>query len=206
MIARLRGEVAEVEADRLVVDVQGVGYDVLVPGRTAVSARVGAPVILHVHTAVREDAITLFGFESPAERRCFEQLLGVNGVGPRMALSALGALAPDVLARAVNGNDLKTLTGIPGIGKKTAERLVLELKGKLEGGPGTSTPTPSRAVAPDDPLPLALAQLGYKRSEIESVVARLAADGLAEAPSDQRLAAALRVFAAGQTVRPGERA
>lgn len=198
MIARLRGEVAEVAADRVVVDVHGVGYDVLVPGRTAVAAQLGAPITLHVHTAVREDAITLFGFTSPAERACFEQLLSVNGVGPRLALSALGALAPDALARAVNANDLKSLTGIPGVGKKTAERIVLELKGKLEGG----APAPAvaaRPVAPDDPLPLALAQLGYKRSEIEPIVARLAADGLAEASPDARLAAALRIVAGARS-------
>jgi Holliday junction DNA helicase RuvA len=204
MIARLRGEIAEVAADRVVLDVHGVGYDVLVPGRTAVTAHVGAPTVLHVHTAVREDAITLYGFETASERACFEQLLTVNGVGPRLALSALGALAPDALARAVNANDLKSLTGIPGVGKKTAERIVLELKGKLDGGAAAAS-VPARPVAPDDPLPLALAQLGYKRSEIETVVARLAADGLAEASTDARLAAALRIFAGGAAA-PGARA
>jgi Holliday junction DNA helicase RuvA len=203
MIGRLRGEVAEVSPDKLVVDVGGVGYEVLVPGRTVVGARLGQPVLLHVHTAVREDAITLYGFETSAERTCFEQLLGVNGVGPRLALSALGALTPDALARAVNGGDVRTLTGIPGVGKKTAERIVLELKGKLDGGPAGTTAAP-RAAAPDDALPLALAQLGYKRSEIDAALARLEADGLGAAPADQRLAAALRHFSGAS--RSGERA
>lgn len=197
MIARLRGTVAEIGPDHLVVDVQGVGYEVLVPGRTAKTAQEEAPVLLHVYTAVREDAITLYGFATPAEKATFEVLIGVNQVGPRMALGILGALPPADLARAVEGNDLRTLTGVPGVGKKTAERLVLELRGKLAWAPVPAAGVVT-STRPDDPLPLALAQLGYKKSEIDGVQARLAERGLADAPLPERLSAALALFAQGR--------
>jgi Holliday junction DNA helicase RuvA len=206
MIARLRGEVVEVAADRLTIDVGGVGYEVLVAGRTAVGARIGATATLRVHTAVREDAITLYGFETAGEKSAFEQLITVQGIGPRLALGALGTLNPGELARAVEANDLRTLTAIPGVGRKTAERIALELKGKLGFHDDGPAPRPANVAAvAEDPLPLALAQLGYKRAEIDSVVARLADGGLAEAPTEQRLAAALRLFAAGPLRDPGAR-
>lgn len=195
MIARLRGEVAEVAADRLVVDVHGVGYDVLVPTRTATTAREGAAVTLHVHTAVREDAITLYGFASPAEKSTFEALIGVNQVGPKMALGILGALTPAELARAIEGNDLRALTAVSGVGRKTAERLVLELRGKLAWTPAGPAATPAAPAArADDPLVLALAQLGYKKSEIDGVLVKLADRGLGEGPLSERLSAALGLF------------
>lgn len=196
MIARLRGDVAEIGPDRLVLDVHGVGYEVLVPARTAEAARPGAAITLHVHTAVREDAITLYGFSSPAEKEAFELLTAVNQIGPRTALSILSALAVDALGRAIEGNDLKTLTACPGVGRKTAERLVLELRGKLSFAPA-SLPLPAPRAAPDDPLPLALAQLGYKKSEIDTALAKLAEQGLAAAALDARLQASLRYFAGG---------
>lgn len=197
MIARLRGEVVEIGVDRLVVDVQGVGYEALVPSRTSEGARVGTAVTLFVHTAVREDAITLYGFSSAAEKEAFELLIGVNQVGPRIALSCLSALAPDALARAIEGNDLRTLTKVNGVGKKTAERMVLELRGKLAFSPAAAgAPSPAPRAAPDDPLPLALAQLGYKKSEIDGALARLAEQGLGDAALDARLAASLRYFSA----------
>lgn len=196
MIARLAGTVAAIEGDTLVVDVHGVGYAVAVPTRLAAAARVDIAVVLWVHTAVREDAITLYGFALPADRAAFELLIGVTGVGPRIALSALSAMAVADLARAIEGNDLRALTAISGIGRKTAERLVLELRGKLAWTPGGTDPGP-RPTAVDDPLALALAQLGYKKSEIDLAVARLADAGLGAAPLAERVAAALRGFAAG---------
>lgn len=196
MIARLRGEVAESHPDRLVLDVHGVGYDVQVPARTADAARPGASLTLHVHTAVREDAITLYGFSTTDEKEAFERLIAISGVGPKIGLSILGALTPDALGRAIEGNDLRTLTKVPNVGKKTAERLVLELRGKLAFSPSPAGPAP-RAATPDDPLPLALAQLGYKKSEIDAALAHLAGLELAAAPLDARLQASLRYFSAG---------
>jgi Holliday junction DNA helicase RuvA len=196
MIARLRGTVAEIGPDRLTVDVGGVGYDVCVPGRTAETATLEGTIVLHVHTAVREDAITLYGFASAVEKVTFELLIGVNQVGPKLALATLGAMPPAELGRAIEGNDLRALTAIPGVGKKTAERLVLELRGKLAWVPA---PSPVAVVrpAPDDPLPLALAQLGYKKSEIDLALAHLVEHGLNEAPLQERLGAALKRFASG---------
>jgi Holliday junction DNA helicase RuvA len=196
MIARLRGDVVEIAPDHLVLDVNGVGYEVFVTTRTADTARLDAPVTLHVHTALREDALTLYGFASASEKVAFLQLNTVQGVGARTALNALSTLAVDALATAVNGNDLKALCGIPGVGKKTAERMVLELKGKLSGA-AAAIPTSAPRAAPDDPLPLALAQLGYKKSEIDQALARLADRGLTAAPLNDRLAESLRMFAAG---------
>ncbi len=196
MIARLRGEVAEIAPDHLVIDVHGVGYEVFVTTRTADTARLDATLTLHVHTALREDALTLYGFASAGEKAAFLQLNTVQGVGARTALNALSTLAVDALAHAVNGNDLKALCGIPGVGKKTAERMVLELKGKLAFA-AAAIPTSAPRAAPDDPLPLALAQLGYKKSEIDQALGRLADREMTGAPLNDRLAESLRFFAAG---------
>lgn len=200
MIARLRGTVAEIAPDHLVIDVNGVGYEVFVPTRTAETARVDAPVTLHVHTAVREDAITLYGFATAAEKETFLLLTSVQQVGPKLGLSALSAMTVDALSRAINGNDLRALTGISGVGKKTAERIVLELKGKLAWAPASAAVaagSPPARPAADDPLPLALAQLGYKKSEIDVAVAKLAERGMGDAPLDKRLAESLRIFSSG---------
>lgn len=194
MIARLRGEVAEVAPGRLTVDVHGVGYDVQVPRRLSEVTRVGEDLTLHVHTDVREDAILLFGFANAAEKAAFLQLVTVQQVGPRIALSALDTLAVPDLARAIEGNDLRALSAIPGVGKKTAERLVLELRGKLAWSPATAAATATARPPADDALPLALAQLGYKRTEIDLAVARIAEQGLADRPLPERVAAALRIF------------
>lgn len=193
MIARLRGEVADVAPGRLTVDVHGVGYDVQVPRRLSEVTRVGEALTLHVHTDVREDAILLFGFASAAEKAAFLQLVTVQQVGPRIALSALDTLTVPDLARAIEGNDLRALSAIPGVGRKTAERLVLELRGKLAWSPAAAATATARPPA-DDALPLALAQLGYKRTEIDLAVARIADQGLADRPLPERVAAALRIF------------
>lgn len=191
MIARLSGVVVEVGSDRVVVDVGGVGYEVLAPERSLALLRTDSPVVLQIHTAVREDAITLYGFASIGEKRAFEQLIGVSQIGPRTALGILSHLSVEALALAINSNDLRTLSGVPGIGKKTAERLVLELRGKL------AAMALAAASAPDDPLPLALGRLGYKPSEIDGVILKLQERGLGAAPLQARLAEALRIFAGG---------
>lgn len=200
MIARLRGEVAEVAEDRLCVDVHGVGYELLVPTRLAATSRPGETVTLAVHTAVREDAITLFGFASVRERGVFEQLIAVSGIGPKLALATLSAMTPDALGRAVASNDLRALSAISGVGKKTAERMVLELRGKLAAGPDApeASAAPVAPTAVDDPLALALAQLGYRRTEIEQASTQLAARGLDGAALPERVRAALAVLGGGR--------
>jgi Holliday junction DNA helicase RuvA len=134
MIARLTGTVVEKEADRLVLDVGGVGYLATVPLGTM--GRVGEPgseVSLYIHTHVREDTLSLFGFLTGLEKEIFERLITISGVGPRLAVTVLSGLSPEALAAAVRQGDLKSIQAVPGVGKKTAERMVLELRDKLDG-------------------------------------------------------------------------
>ena len=133
MIARLRGMVEDLFDDSIVVDVQGVGYQVFVDQRTRTQFELGTEVSLHVHTQVREDAITLYGFMESEDRTLFEKLLGVNKVGPRLALAALGGMEAQSLIQAIEQEDVATLTQIKGVGATVARRLTLELKGKLTG-------------------------------------------------------------------------
>lgn len=132
MIGRLKGIVAGKSAEGVLVDVGGMGYDVSVPLSTlAALPALGQPVTLSIHTHVREDELRLFGFDSERDRGAFRTMLKVSGVGPKLALAVLGALSGDELSRAVGQGDVKRLSAIPGIGKKTAERMILELSGKL---------------------------------------------------------------------------
>ncbi len=194
MISRLHGVVVETGGDRVCLDVQGVGYEVLVPERAMPLLRLDQGATLYVHMNVREDAITLYGFPTTSEKKAFEQLIAVSQIGPRSALAILSALPVDQLALAINGNDLKTLSSVPGIGRKTAERLVLELRGKLAAVAAASV------AAPDDPLPLALGRLGYKPAEIDNAILKLKERGMAGAPLQARLAESLRIFS---SVRSG---
>ena len=194
MIALLNGKLVAREGTRGILDVNGVGYEVFAPFR-ALEAWAGEDkVTVHVSTQVREDAITLFGFQSDVDRKAFTVLLGVSGFGPKMALSTLDALEVQALHRAVETDDLITLGRVPGVGAKKAQRLALELKGKLP----VSFDVPSKAVRskPSDPLPLALAQLQYGKSEIDKALAGLADEGIGvDAPLEQRIPAALRILA-----------
>ena len=132
MIASLRGTLAHVGATTIILDVGGVGYKVSVPVTTLNALPpLGQPAFLHIHTQVREDDIALFGFAQPGDQQIFELLLSVSGIGPKVALSVLSAMDADSLARAVSAEDTKTLVRIPGLGLKTAQRLVLELRDKL---------------------------------------------------------------------------
>jgi len=182
MIGRLTGVPLEDADGALVVDVGGVGYELLVPqgavGRAGRDA--DGRAVFHVHTHVREDQITLFGFASESERLAFRTLIAIPNVGPKTALSVLSALPAADLARAIAAKDVKRLTGVPGIGKKTAERLVLELRDKLpilssepvaaSGAPGVG---PGRPPSPRDALLSALVNMGYKTAEAESAMASL---------------------------------
>ena len=132
MIAHLRGSLLEKQPNRIIVDVGGVGYDVSVPLSTFYGlGEAGATVALRIHTHVREDALALFGFATRLEQELFERLIGVSGIGPKLALAVLSGIEPPDLIRAIERGDVARLTAIPGVGKKTAERIVLELKDRL---------------------------------------------------------------------------
>ncbi len=174
MIARLRGTVLEKHPTRVVVDVGGVGYDVQVPLSSFSSiGEPGTTATLRVHTHVREDAIQLFGFGSSLELTLFERLIGVSGIGPKLALAVLSGSSPAELVQAVTGNDLGRLTAIPGVGKKTAERIVLELKDKL--GDAVAAPASLTSSAQADILQ-ALVALGYSDREAAATLKTLPAD------------------------------
>ncbi len=199
MIALLTGTVAGTGPDSLIIDVHGVGYRVSVPAPMVHAATVGEAATVHVSTVVREDAFLLYGFATASERDAFDLLRGVSKVGPKHALSLLSTLPLADLARALSGGDTRALARAPGIGKRTAERLCLELESKLPAefqvaaAPGAAP----RPAAPDDPLPLALAQLGYRKSEIDRAMADATVPDYGEAEVSQRLSAALRVRAQG---------
>jgi Holliday junction DNA helicase RuvA len=132
MIAFLRGRLAEKQPNRIIIDVAGVGYDVAVPLSTYYKlGEPGSDIALHVHTHVREDILALYGFSTTLEQQIFERLIGISGIGPKLALSVLSGIDVADLVRAVQFGDVARLTAIPGIGKKTAERIGLELKDKL---------------------------------------------------------------------------
>ena len=177
MIAYLSGTILDQSIDRVILDVQGVGYEVWVPvgtqGRLESSedGRVG----VHVHTSVREDAIQLFGFGTPDEKRVFEKLLSVSGVGPKLALSVLSTLGPMELLQAVESNDLASLTKVSGVGKRTAQRLILELKSKFDGF-ALDKLAPSAGVGGKliEDLRSALQNLGYAPQVIESACDHIA--------------------------------
>lgn len=198
MIGWLRGRLLDHAGDGdVVVDVGGVGYRVTVPAPLRSRLVGGSEVELHVHTHVREDALVLFGFGSAAERRCFEVLLGTHGVGPSLALAVLGVLGAEGLARAVAEEDLAALSAVPGVGRKTAARLVLELQQKL-GPPAALDGAVPADRAGGDPGPArgevraALAELGYGPDEVRLAMAEL---GEEEAPVEELLRRALRQLA-----------
>ncbi|HLH42732.1 MAG TPA: Holliday junction branch migration protein RuvA [Bryobacteraceae bacterium] len=144
MIAYLRGQLIEKHPNQVIVDVHGVGYDVTIPVSAYSSLPdAGAEVRLHIHTHVREDALALFGFLSAGDKSLFEKLITVGGIGPKLAITALSGLAAADLAAAIRSGSIEQLVRIPGVGKKTAERMVLELKDKLDVGG-----LPARADAP----------------------------------------------------------
>jgi Holliday junction DNA helicase RuvA len=185
MIGSLRGAVVDRPSPgELIVEVAGVGYRVSVP--TSLLAAVGgqgAEVFVHVHTHVREDAIVLYGFAHADERRCFEALLGAHGVGPSLALGILSSMSPAALSTAVLEDDIDSLCAVPGVGKKTAARLLLELKARLDlpslDAGGSVTPP---AGTPRGEARAALVELGYSPDEI-----RIALDGVDDSTSVEDL-------------------
>jgi Holliday junction DNA helicase RuvA len=172
VIAYLSGVLLEKHLQRLIVDVNGVGYDVLVPLSTMyVIGEPGSLTTLRIHTHVREDALQLFGFATQLEQTLFERLISVSGIGPKVALSVLSGIEPAELSRAIRSSDIVRLTRIPGVGRKTAERLVVELKDRLPKADAVETVSPGgEAEDVRDDLLSALENLGYQRGTAEKTV------------------------------------
>jgi holliday junction DNA helicase RuvA len=185
MIAQLSGKLAHKSPEHLIVDVGGVGYQVFVSLHSFYQLpEVGEPVRLLIHTNLRENALELFGFGEAAERQLFTLLLSVSGIGPRLALNVLSGMPARELQEAIEASDIVRLVAIPGVGKKTAERLVVELRDKVKVLPaaGGSEPAASRADGLDAEAVSALLNLGYRRPEAERAVksARAAGEGSLE--------------------------
>lgn len=198
MIALLTGQIAHKSPDHIILDVHGVGYRVMIPFSTYYELPEEGTATLHIHTSVREDAIQLYGFRTRTEKSFFQLLISVSGIGPKLARDILSNIQPPQLAAALIQGDLHKLSTIPGIGKKTAERLVLELKdkaGKLDSGAapvvdGSSLAAPEVGIKDD--VTSALLNLGYKEQQVRKVLAEL---DCATAPSvEQLLKQALKVL------------
>jgi Holliday junction DNA helicase RuvA len=183
MIGRLRGDIVDKTGETVILDVGGVGYEVAVTPQTVASLpAVGQPAVLHTHLHVREDILALFGFATTDERELFKTLIGLGGVGPKLALAVLATLSPDDLRHAVLSEDIAALTAVPGIGQRSAQKLLLELGPKLD--------------VPDSPLQAgtavaevreALESLGYQSAEIRDVLRDIPADGSVEESLRQAL-------------------
>ncbi|CAN5688461.1 Holliday junction branch migration protein RuvA [soil metagenome] len=190
MIAGLQGTIAQIEADALVIDVHGVFYRAY--GPTSIlqggELRIGSDVFLHTHQVVREDSLTLYGFMSGADVTWFRTLLGVNGVGPRVALAMLSRFQGDQLFDVVLREDVGALSSVPGIGRKTASRILLDLRGKIPEP--SSTGASVATLREDAELIEALESLGYTRSE--AATASMGIDISRDADLEARLLAALR--------------
>ncbi|MDE0652997.1 MAG: Holliday junction ATP-dependent DNA helicase RuvA [bacterium] len=180
MIGSLRGRLLDRHLDQLLVEVGGIGYRVTAGDATLRSlGQVGSEVLLYVHHHVREDAETLYGFGSPTELRCFEAMLGANRVGPSLALSILGTHEPATLQRLLAAGDIDALCLVPGVGAKTAQRLLVELQAHL-GVPEFAGAVPGAAVdagGTHSDVRAALGQLGYRDDEVNRVVSGLSGDG-----------------------------
>ena len=200
MIGRLRGEIVAKRPPHLLVDVSGVGYELEAPMSTIYDLpAVGAAVVLHTHLVIREDAHVLYAFAREAERALFRSLLRVSGVGPKMALAILSGMNADEFARCVQRDDAAALSRLPGIGKKTAERLIIEMRDRLarlddEAFAVAVRPQATGAGAPSalEDAVSALIALGYKAPEASRMVRAVAAEGLA---SEELIRAALKAAA-----------
>jgi Holliday junction DNA helicase RuvA len=175
VIAQLRGRILDRQPNRIVVDVNGVGYEVAVPLSTFYGlGDAGTEIALRIRTYVREDTLALYGFATRLEHELFDRLIGVSGIGPKVALAVLSGIEPKELVRAIQAGDLARLTAIPGVGKKTAERIVVDLKDRLprltDDGEAAASAGPGSPAIQDDLLS-ALVNLGYHRPLAEKAVA-----------------------------------
>jgi holliday junction DNA helicase RuvA len=175
MIGYLTGQLLKSSPERVLLDVQGVGYEVHIPLSTyyELEQRAGERVGLHIHTHLREDDLSLFGFWTEREKQLFERLIAVSGIGPRLARVILSGMAPDDLLSAIAAGDLGRLATIPGIGRKTAERMVLELKDRMRE---LAAELPERPLPSDGDVVSALVNLGYKAGQAERAVAEARRD------------------------------
>lgn len=197
MIAMLTGKLAQQSLDRIVIDVQGVGYGVLVPiGTTGrLKPQEDERVTVYIHTHVREDALMLFGFASQEERHVFEKLIGVTGVGAKLALAILSALGPMDLVQAVETNDVKALTNVSGIGKKTAQRLILELKSRIDDFTlDAISPSQSAQSQLTEDLKSALKNMGIDANVIDTLIEQLAEDIAANVDIGELIRKAFRLL------------
>lgn len=196
MIALLTGQIAHKSPDHIIVDVNGVGYRVHIPFSTYYELPEEGTVSLHIHTSVREDAIQLYGFRTRLEKSFFQLLIGVSGIGPRLARDILSNIQPGPLAQALRQSDIRILSAIPGIGKKTAERLILELKEKVGKLDLSSVTTPEPQHIPEDELlddvVSALLNLGYKEPQVRKALAGL--NPLPDASLEDLLKQALKLL------------
>ena len=190
MIATLRGEVSQIEENALIIEVGGVGLRVFVPMPLRGRMKVGEVVLFYTHLVVREDALMLYGFETQADRELFNVLLGVDGVGPKVALSVLSTMTLDAVQRAVFADESEILSRVPGVGKKTAQKMALHLKDKLK--PMDALATVAAMSDKDSEVLAALTALGYSVVEAQSAIQSLPKD----APDDteERLRMTLQYF------------
>ena len=190
MIATLRGEISQIEENALILEVGGVGLRVFVPAPLRTKLKAGEAAFLFTHLVVREDALTLYGFESQADRELFNILLGVDGVGPKVALSVLSTMTLDAVQRAVFADEADLLSRVPGVGKKTAQKIALHLKDKLK--PTDALARVAAMSDKDSEVLAALTALGYSVVEAQAAIQSIPKD----APDDteERLRIALGYF------------
>lgn len=194
MIAHLSGTLLSKQPNQVIVDVNGVGYEVHVPLSTFYEVgEIGSPVQLRIYTHVREDTIALFGFKSAKEKLMFEQVTSISGIGPKLGITILSGMPVDELVAAIRQSNLARLTSIPGIGKKTAERLVVELRDKLAKTAPTGEQTAVQSVSqPQEDVISALVNLGYGKPSAERAVQTVVSTSKTEPAFEELLRTALR--------------
>ena len=175
MISTLTGTIRAIHADRIVIEVGGVGLSVLVNSQTSSTCALGSLVTIHTSLVVREDSLTLFGFLTEESRNLFELVQTVSGIGPKVALSIMGALSPEDLGRAIEQEDVSAIERVPGIGKKGAQRLILELKGKISAVSGATTYAGHQPVWREQ-LTSALISLGFSPKESDGAISAVLSD------------------------------
>lgn len=190
MIATLRGEIVQIEETALVLEVGGVGLRVFVPAPLRTRSKAGEVLLLYTHLVVREDALVLYGFETQPERELFNTLLGVDGVGPKAALSVLSTLTLDAIQRAIFADETEVLNRVPGIGKKTAQKMAIHLKDKLK--PMDALAGVAALTDRDSEVLAALTALGYSVVEAQAAIQALPRD--APEDTEERLRMALQYF------------
>ncbi|MDP1715265.1 MAG: Holliday junction branch migration protein RuvA [Anaerolineales bacterium] len=190
MIATLHGEISQIEENALIVEVGGVGLRVFVPAPMRTNSKAGEMIFMFTHLIVREDALTLYGFESQADRDLFNILLGVDGVGPKVALSVLSTLTIDTIQRAIFTDEADLLSSVPGVGKKTAQKMALHLKDKLK--PTDALARVAAMADYDNEVLAALTSLGYSVVEAQAALQALPKDAPKEV--EERLRVALGYF------------